>query len=294
MGTNNLIFLENIEWFDESGKELVHRIPETGSGEIKWGAQLTVRESQVAVFFYKGKAVEAFGPGRHTLQTGNIPILTKIASLPWGMTSPLRAEVYFYTAADHLDNLCQPILILWNVVSLVECQVLLRQPLRDVHGVCYLGCAKPFACEHHHSSERLNVALDGVGGVASTAHDLGVGIALEMQLHNEHFVGLSAPYSFDLATSSHAVACCFQRRYVRANGARCHAQGLTQVLLCWLSALVQGLVDQAQNAHPTQGDGPLHLQHFQISSPASIVQTTSIISVSRRGRPRGAAAAAMI
>ena len=95
MGTNNLIFLENIEWFDESGKELVHRIPETGSGEIKWGAQLTVRESQVAVFFYKGKAVEAFGPGRHTLQTGNIPILTKIASLPWGMTSPLRAEVYF-------------------------------------------------------------------------------------------------------------------------------------------------------------------------------------------------------
>lgn len=94
MGTNNLIFLENIEWFDESGKELVHRIPETGSGEIKWGAQLTVRESQVAVFFYKGKAVEAFGPGRHTLQTSNIPILTKIASLPWGMTSPLRAEVY--------------------------------------------------------------------------------------------------------------------------------------------------------------------------------------------------------
>ena len=72
-----------------------HRLPEKGSGEIKWGAQLTVRESQVAVFFYKGKAIEAFGPGRHTLKTGNIPILTKIASLPWGMQSPLRAEVYF-------------------------------------------------------------------------------------------------------------------------------------------------------------------------------------------------------
>jgi membrane protease subunit (stomatin/prohibitin family) len=95
MGDNNLIFLENIEWFDESGKELVHRLPETGSAEIKWGAQLTVRESQVGVFFYKGKAIEAFGPGRHTLQTGNIPILTKIASLPWGMSSPLRAEIYF-------------------------------------------------------------------------------------------------------------------------------------------------------------------------------------------------------
>ncbi|MCG8616547.1 MAG: SPFH domain-containing protein, partial [Desulfobacterales bacterium] len=54
-----------------------------------------VRESQAAVFFYNGKAVGAFGPGRHTLKTANIPILTKIASLPWGLTSPLRAEVYF-------------------------------------------------------------------------------------------------------------------------------------------------------------------------------------------------------
>ncbi len=95
MGSNNLVFLENLEWFDESGKEIVHRLPEEGSGEIKWGAQLTVRESQAAVFFYKGKAVGVFGPGRHTLKTGNIPILTKIASIPWGMSSPLRAEVYF-------------------------------------------------------------------------------------------------------------------------------------------------------------------------------------------------------
>ncbi len=95
MGTNNLIFLENIEWFDETGQELVHRLPEKGSGEIKYGAQLTVRESQAAVFFYKGKACEIFGPGRHTLKTGNIPVLTKLASLPWAMSSPLRAEVYF-------------------------------------------------------------------------------------------------------------------------------------------------------------------------------------------------------
>ncbi|MBN1103761.1 MAG: SPFH domain-containing protein [Deltaproteobacteria bacterium] len=94
MGKNNVIFLEVIEWFDDTGKELVHRIPETGSGEIKFGAQLTVRESQAGVFFYQGKAVEAFGPGRHMLKTMNIPVLTKIASLPWAMNSPLRAEVY--------------------------------------------------------------------------------------------------------------------------------------------------------------------------------------------------------
>jgi len=94
MGKDNVVFLEVIEWFDETGRELVHRIPEKGSGEIKWGAQLTVRESQAGVFFYKGKAIEAFGPGRHTLKTANIPVLTKIVSIPWGMTSPLRAEVY--------------------------------------------------------------------------------------------------------------------------------------------------------------------------------------------------------
>ena len=95
MNRMNLVFLENLEWFDDSGTQLVQRIPQEGSGEIKYGAQLTVRENQAAVFYYKGKALEAFGPGRHTLKTGNIPILTKIASLPWGLSSPLRAEVYF-------------------------------------------------------------------------------------------------------------------------------------------------------------------------------------------------------
>jgi len=90
-----LIFLENIEWFDESGRQIVQRVPAEGSAEIKWGAQLTVRESQAAVFFYKGKAVGAFGPGRHTLRTGNIPLLTKLLSVPWALDSPLRAEIYF-------------------------------------------------------------------------------------------------------------------------------------------------------------------------------------------------------
>ena len=95
METSNAVFLEIIEWFDETGREIVHRIPEAGSGDIKYGAQLVVRESQAAVFFYNGKAVEAFGSGRHTLDTANIPILTRLLSLPWGFTSPLRAEVYF-------------------------------------------------------------------------------------------------------------------------------------------------------------------------------------------------------
>ncbi|WP_291321841.1 SPFH domain-containing protein [Desulfonatronospira sp.] len=95
MTADNLVFLENIEWFDRTGKELLHRKPQKGSGDIKFGAQLTVRESQAAVFFYKGKAVEVFGPGRHTLVTANIPVLTKLLSMPWAFNSPLRAEVYF-------------------------------------------------------------------------------------------------------------------------------------------------------------------------------------------------------
>ena len=95
MGVNNVVLLEALEWFDETGRELLHRLPEEGSCEIKYGAQLTVRASQAAVLCYKGKAGDAFGPGRHTLKTGNIPIVTKLLSAPWGLISPLRAEVFF-------------------------------------------------------------------------------------------------------------------------------------------------------------------------------------------------------
>jgi len=89
------IALEIIEWFDPDGRQFVHRIPEEGSADIKMGAQLIVRESQAAVFFRDGKGLDLFGPGRHTLSTLNLPILTKVLSLPWGFTSPFRTEVYF-------------------------------------------------------------------------------------------------------------------------------------------------------------------------------------------------------
>lgn len=104
MGMNNVFFLEVIEWIDQVGNELLKRVPETGSGEIKYEAQLTVRESQVAVFFYNGKAIHLFGPGRHTLQTGNIPLLSKLMSIPWGFTSPLRAEVYFVNIKEFANQ----------------------------------------------------------------------------------------------------------------------------------------------------------------------------------------------
>ncbi len=89
------LMIEVLEWLDPTGNEMIYRIPQEGSADIKMGAQLIVRDSQMAIFFKNGHAADSFATGRHTLSTLNLPILTRLLAFPFGFNSPFRAEVYF-------------------------------------------------------------------------------------------------------------------------------------------------------------------------------------------------------
>ena len=86
--------IEIIEWTDDSRDTLSFRFPDDDK-EIKRGAQLIVRESQVAQFVYLGEFGDTFGPGKHTLETENIPILSTLKGWKYGFESPFKADVYF-------------------------------------------------------------------------------------------------------------------------------------------------------------------------------------------------------
>ena len=95
--------LEVIDFFDQSGQNVVGRVPADGTAAIQLGAQLIVQQAQEAVFFRDGKAMDVFGPGRYTLTTANVPVLTRILTIPWEK-SPFQAAVYFVGKQTFVDQ----------------------------------------------------------------------------------------------------------------------------------------------------------------------------------------------
>jgi membrane protease subunit (stomatin/prohibitin family) len=96
-------FIDVIEWVDPSDKVMVYRY-EDNNREIMMGAQLTVRESQVAIFVNEGKIADIFQPGRYELSTQNMPIMTMLRSWKYGFNSPFKSEVYFVNTKQFLNQ----------------------------------------------------------------------------------------------------------------------------------------------------------------------------------------------
>jgi excisionase family DNA binding protein len=95
--------IEIIEWTDDSRDTLSYRFPDDDK-EIKRGAQLIVRESQIAQFVYLGQFGDKFGPGKYTLTTDNIPVLTTLRGWKYGFESPFKADVYYVVTRVFTGN----------------------------------------------------------------------------------------------------------------------------------------------------------------------------------------------
>ncbi len=103
MGFFSNQFIEVIECKDFSSNLMVYEFP-VHKDEIKMGAQLIVRESQIAIFINEGQIADVFEPGRYTLNTENMPILTKLKSWKYGFNSPFKAEIYFINTKQFLNQ----------------------------------------------------------------------------------------------------------------------------------------------------------------------------------------------
>jgi excisionase family DNA binding protein len=95
--------IEIIEWTDDSRDTLSYRFPDDDK-EIKRGAQLIVRESQIAQFVYLGQFGDKFGPGKYTLTTDNIPVLTRLKGWKYGFESPFKADIYYVVTRIFTGN----------------------------------------------------------------------------------------------------------------------------------------------------------------------------------------------
>lgn len=95
--------IDVIEWTDDSSDTLVHKYDMNGK-DIMMGAQLTVRESQAAVFVDEGRLADVFGPGRYELTTRNLPVMTSLRAWKFGFNSPFKSDVYFVVTRRFMDR----------------------------------------------------------------------------------------------------------------------------------------------------------------------------------------------
>src|SRR5437868_13260190 len=95
--------IDIIEWLDDTRDTMVWRFPRY-ENEIKNGAKLIVRESQVAAFVAAGKLADVFQPGTYTLTTPNLPVLSDLMGWKYGFESPFKAEVYFVSTRAFADR----------------------------------------------------------------------------------------------------------------------------------------------------------------------------------------------
>jgi membrane protease subunit (stomatin/prohibitin family) len=96
-------FIDVIAWTDDTRDTMVWRFERYGH-EIKYGAKLTVREGQAAVFVHEGQLADVFGPGLYELETNNMPIMTTLQSWPYGFKSPFKSEIYFVSTTRFNDQ----------------------------------------------------------------------------------------------------------------------------------------------------------------------------------------------
>ena len=111
-------FIDIIEWTEDGDGVLAWRFP-MEDREIQNGGSLTVRESQMAVFVNEGKVADVFGPGRYTLTTATLPVLTYLQNWDKLFRSPFKSDVYFFSTRQQIDQR-------WGTTQPVTIQVVLQ------------------------------------------------------------------------------------------------------------------------------------------------------------------------
>jgi excisionase family DNA binding protein len=155
--------IDVIEWTDDSRDTLSWRFPDEDK-EIKNGAQLIVRESQVAQFVYLGEFGDTFAPGKHTLTTDNIPILTKLKSWKYGFNSPFKADVYYVTTRLFTGNkwgTSNPVMLRDNDFGIVRVRAFGTYDFRIVDPKTFLrevaGSDHNFRCDEFTDTMRSRI-----------------------------------------------------------------------------------------------------------------------------------------